>query len=85
MEERIKKYMSSLSDTDKLLYARKQINTVLSSLKSRDKASMAEFNTDSFRTGIRGGKRTTLSANTYNTARIYDSNLEDLKIIIRNL
>ncbi len=85
MENKIKKYMESLSDEDKLLYARKQVNTVLSSLKSRNKASMAEFNTASERKGVRGGRRTTLSANSYNTARIYDSNLEDLKTLIKYL
>ena len=77
--------MDGLSDVDKLLYARKQVNTVLSNLKSRNKASMAEFNTDSQRTGVRGGKRTTLSANSYNTARMYDANLEDLKILVKYL
>ena len=85
MEERIKEYMNSLSDVDKLLFLRKQVNFVLSNLKKRNKASINEFNSNSERKGVRGGKRTTLSANSYNTARMYDSSLEDLKIIIKNL
>ena len=85
MEDRIREYMNSLSDVDKLIYARKQVNSVLSSLKKMKKASMAEFN----HTGDRGGRNCarnqTLNANSYNTARIYYSNLEDLKTLIKHL
>lgn len=79
------KYMNSLSEMDRLLYARKQLNTVMSNLKSRNKASNAEFNSDSVRSGVRGGRRTSLAANSYNTARMYDSNLEELKTLIKLL
>lgn len=81
----MRKYINSLTDEDRLLYARKQVNTVLSNLKKMKKASNAEFNYDGCRTGIRGGRRTTLSANSANAAQMYDASMDDLKLLIKLL
>ena len=84
-EKKFLKAISYCGDGQKYQILTLSEEGVLSNLKSRTKASMAEFNTNPQRTGVRGGKQTTLSANSYNTARMYDANLEDLKTLVKYL
>lgn len=85
MREEIKKYITNLSDEDRLLLVRKQTNACLGWLKKRNKASESEFNNKGDRGGRNSSKNQTLYANSFNTARLYDSSLEDLKDIIKLL
>lgn len=84
-DNRINKHMSSLSEEDRLLCVRNQINACLSWLRKRNKASDAEFNFDGCRAGVRGGKITTLAANSARNAELYDCSIEDLKKYIKHL
>jgi len=77
--------MSSLSEEGRLLCIKKQISSSLNLLKKRNKASISEFNHKGDRGGRCNSKNQTLYSNSYNTARLYDSSIEDLKKFIKHL
>lgn len=83
MKERMIKYITSLSEEERLVYLKKQSAHVLSCYKKREKALLSELNYTGSRTGVRGGKITTLQANSTNKCEIFDKAVEDLKLIIR--
>lgn len=85
MEERLKKYITSLTEEERLVYCRKQISSVMSNFKSKEKAVKSELEYDGCRTGVRGGKRTTLSARAVNTTQLYFSSIEELRLIVSYL
>lgn len=89
-DQQLKKYMSSLSEIDKLLYLRKLVNASISNLKKKEKSVNAEFGFDYIsapkRTASnRGGKATSLTANAINCTQIYFSSLEDIKAMVKYL
>ena len=77
--------MGSLSEEDKLLALRKQVNSTLSFLRKRNKASTAELNHNGARGGRFSARSQTLYANSYKTARVYDSSMKDLKEMFKYL
>lgn len=85
MEERLKKYIISLTEEERLIYCRKQISNVISNFRAKEKAVKREFEYEGCRTGIRGGKRTTITAKAVNSTQMYFSSIEELKFIIKHL
>ena len=79
-EKQLNKHLSSLSDLDRLLFIRKLINSSISNFKSKERALKSEFNYEGCRKGVRGGKRTSLSAKASNSAEIYVKSIEFLKL-----
>ena len=84
-EKQLNKHLSNLSELDKLLLLRKLINSSISNFKSKEKALKAEFNYEGCRTGVRGGKRTTLSAKASNSAEMYVKSIEFLKLAVNKI
>lgn len=82
MKERLKKHFNTLTEEEKLNYCKKQLATVISNFKKKEKAVKAEFEYNGDRKGIRGGKFTSLSSNAVTNTQMYFSSLEDLKTII---
>tara|TARA_R110000851_G_C12749764_1_gene531853 strand:+ start:188 stop:457 length:270 start_codon:yes stop_codon:yes gene_type:complete len=89
MEERMIKYIKSLTEKERLLFCKKQIADVIKGFNKKEKALIAEFNFDGGhinRTARnRGGRATTLSANAINSTQTYFKDIECLKLIVKYL
>lgn len=84
------KYMSNLSDLDKLLYVRKLLNSCISNLKAKEKSLISESKFDYMsapkRTANnRGGRMTSISAKASVSCKIYQDSVEDLKKTVSKL
>ena len=85
MQERMLKYIQSLTQEERLLFCRKQISVVIKDFRAKEKALKSEYNYEGCRTGVRGGKRTTLSARADNSAESYVDSIKYLKMIVNEL
>lgn len=88
--EMLNKYMSNLSELDKLLYVRKLLNSCISNLKTKEKSLIAESNFDYMgapkRTANnRGGRMTSISAKASVSCKMYVDSIEDLKKTVNKL
>lgn len=85
LHDKLNQYLDSLSQCDTMDLLKKQAMSLHKAYRAMVKASNAEFN----HTGDRGGRsnaaNATLYSRSHNTARIYDSLLEDFKIIFKRL
>lgn len=77
--------MEGLSELDRLILLRDTTNAAIRDLKAKDRAVKAEFECDNNRTGIRGGKFTTIAANAMNRTSLYFKGLELIKLISNEL
>lgn len=68
-----------MDDLEKIGVVSALARSAKSYLNKRNKASKALFEHKGCRTGIRGGKQTTLHANLQNYCELYDSTIADLK------
>ena len=89
MEERMIKYINSLTEKERLLFCRKQITEVIKDFNKKEKSLNAEFNFNGShinRTAQnRGGRATTLTTNSVNNTQMYFKSLDDLKLIVKYL
>tara|TARA_R110000796_G_scaffold172233_1_gene289245 strand:+ start:1687 stop:1956 length:270 start_codon:yes stop_codon:yes gene_type:complete len=89
MEERMIKYIKSLTEKERLLFCKKQIADVIKGFNEKEKALISEFNFNGShikRTARnRGGRATTLSANATSSAQMYFKSIEYLKLIVKYL
>ena len=85
METKIKNFMNGLSDKEKIVAIKVMAKTVHDNLQKKERALIAEssFNGDS--KGLRGGKRTTLTARATNACEAYESSKTDLKLYVKYL
>ena len=82
---RLMSYFKALSDAEKVEMIKKQGQQLSRAYKSRERASQALLNHTGARTGVRGGKRTSLDAKLTNYCEIYDDTLEMLKLMTKEL
>ena len=89
MEERMIKYIKSLTEKERLLFCKTQIATVIKDFNKKEKAVNSEFNFNGGhinRTAQnRGGRATTLTASAVNNTQMYFKSLDDLKLIVKYL
>ena len=85
----LKEHFDSLSEKERLLLCRKAINSCISSLNTKEKAVLSEFNhsNGSYKRTAhnRGGKATTLTARAIASTQIYFSCIEHLKEVVKLL
>lgn len=85
MRKELIENIKGLSEEEKIVLIRKQLNGCLSWLRKRNKASEVEFNHKGDRGGRNCKRNQTLNANSYNNARMYDMSVLDLKKMIKIL
>ena len=85
VSERLKKYWSTLGIGEQHRLLKEQTNNVYKAYVQMENASQKEFDHGLNRTGIRGGKLTTIIANTQKKSEIYYSLLEELKYMTSQL
>lgn len=71
----------SLSEEEKIKLVAMAAANVRKNYTVRQKASDSAYNYNGDRTGIRGGRRTTLDAKLSTACRVYDESVEYLKTI----
>lgn len=83
--EKLKEWFLSLDKTTQIQEVKKMSIHLCSLKKSMDKSTKAEFEYGFNRTGIRGGKFTSLNAKSQNNTRMYLDCEDSLKLIVKLL
>lgn len=78
---KLKEYTEPLSDLEKLTFLRDSVNSTIRNLKSKEKATKAEYEFGFNRVGVRGGKYTSLEAKSMNTTKAYLDGVDLIKNI----
>lgn len=78
-------WFDNLNETEKCEHIKKKSMDLHRSKKAMEKALSAELNCTTVRSGVRGGKRTSLVARSMNTTDIYNSIVEELKFMVKKL
>jgi hypothetical protein len=85
ISESFKTWWRKYDDVEKCRLIKDKSIEVNNKHKKMIKASNAEFNYTGCRTGIRGGKKTTLSAKAQVSTRIYLDSLDELKFMVNTI
>lgn len=81
MDQKLKDHVNTLNDLDKLILLKDTVNSAIRCFKAKEKSQKAEYEYGFNRVGVRGGKFTTLAANSQRNAESYFKSLEMVKII----
>ena len=85
ISEKFKTWWRKYDDVEKCRLIKEKAMEVNGNHKKMVKASNAEFQYTGCRTGVRGGKRTTLSANSQTATEFYFRSADELKYMVASL
>ena len=85
LNERYKKWFRALAHSEKLVAIKDKAIAVNKSYKKLMRASDAEYSYKGSRTGIRGGKKTTLSSNTSRASQEYNELIDELRYMAKDI
>ena len=82
ISEKFKTWWRKYDDVEKCRLIKEKAMEVNSNHKKMVKASNTEFQYSGCRTGVRGGKRTTLAANSQALIELYYRSVDELKYMV---
>lgn len=85
ISEKLKTWWEKHDDVEKCKLVKDKAMEVNSNHKKMMKASNAEFNFTGCRTGVRGGKRTSLTARSQVAIEFYHRSVDELKYMVSTL
>jgi hypothetical protein len=85
MSDQLKKHLESLDDLEILVLLRNTVNACIRDYKKKENAVKAEVDYGFNRKGVRGGKYTTLDAQTVRYSAAYSDDISLIKEIVRHI